>query len=100
MNHEIIRSLAVLKLWQGGGAGLDYDRFRQRIEAGDEYEVKDLQNLLRKDQKPDLVRMIGRVCSAFRFLGNLTELEEKLAADSAMRLRREAANLRKQLEHK
>lgn len=98
MNHTIIRSLAVLKLWQGGGAGLDFDRFRQRIEAGDEYDVKDLQNLLRKDQKPDLIRMIGRVCSEFRFLGNLTELEQQLAADSAMRLRKEAANLRNQLE--
>jgi len=99
INHGIIRSLAVLKLWQGGGAGLDFDRFRQHIETRDEYDVKDLQNLLRKDQKPDLARLIRRVISEFWFLRNLTELEQKLAGDSAMRLRREAENLRKQLEY-
>jgi len=99
INHGIIRSLAVLKLWQGGGAGLDFDRFRQHIETRDEYDVKDLQNLLRKDQKPDLVRLIRRVISEFWFLRNLTELEQKLTGDSAMRLRREAENLRKQLEY-
>ena len=97
LNQEVIRSLAVLKLWQGGGAGLDFDRFRQRVEAGDEYDVKDLQNLLRKDQKPDLAKMIGRVCSEFRFLGQLTEIEKNLAGDSAMRLRKEAAVLRREL---
>ena len=76
LNQEVVRSLAVLKLWQGGGAGLDFDRFRQRVEAGDEYDVKDLQNLLRKDQKPDLAKMIGRVCCEFRFLGQLTKMKK------------------------
>jgi predicted nucleotidyltransferase component of viral defense system len=98
LNQKVIRALAVLKLWQGGGAGLDFNRFRRRIEAGDEYDVKDLQNLLRKDQKPDLAKMIERVCAEFRFLGQLTEIEQKLAGDSAMRLRREAALLRQELE--
>ena len=98
LNQKVIRALAALKLWQGGGAGLDFNRFRQRIEAGDEYDVKDLQNLLRKDQKPDLAKMIERVCAEFRFLGQLTEIEQKLAGDSAMRLRREAALLRQELE--
>lgn len=93
LNQELIRSLAVLKLWHGGGAGLDFDRFHQRIEAGDEYDMKDLQNLLRKDQKPDLGKMIERVCSEFRFLEHLTEVEKMLANDSARRFRKEATNL-------
>ena len=97
LNREIIRSLAVLKLWQGGGAGLDFDHFRQRIEAGDEYDLKDLQKLLPRDQKPDLAKMIGRVCAEFRFLGQLTETEQKLAGDSAIRLRKEAEALRHEL---
>ena len=97
LNHAVIRSLAVLKLWQGGGAGLDFVRFRQRIEAGDEYDLKELVNLLRKDQKPDLGKMIERVCSEFRFLEQVTEIEQRLAADSAMRLRKEAATLREEL---
>jgi len=98
LKQNLIRSLAVLKLWQGGGAGLDFERFRQRIQAGDEYDVKDLHNLLRRDQKPDLDKMIERVCSEFRFLGNLTDVEQKLTGDPAMRLRREATALRKSLE--
>ena len=76
---------------------MDYDCFRKRIEAGDEYDVTDLQNLLRKDQKPDLGKMIELVCREFRFLKELTELERQLAADSAMRFRKEAAMLREEL---
>jgi hypothetical protein len=55
--------------------------------------MKDLQNLLRKDQKPDLGKMIERVCSEFRFLEHLTEVEKMLANDSARRFRKEATNL-------
>ena len=98
LNHKVIRSLVVLKLWQGGGTGWDFGRFRKRIEAGEEYDVKDLQNLLRKDQKPDLAKMIERVCCEFRFLEHLTEIEQHLAGDAAKRLRKEAARLRKELE--
>ncbi|MCX6972397.1 MAG: nucleotidyl transferase AbiEii/AbiGii toxin family protein [Verrucomicrobia bacterium] len=97
LNQGVIRSLAVLKLWQGGGAGLDFDRFRQRVQAGDEYDVKDLQNLLRKDQKPDLAKMIGTVCSAFRFLGQLTDIERILTGDSTMRLKKDADFLRESI---
>jgi predicted nucleotidyltransferase component of viral defense system len=98
LQHEIIRSLAVLKLWQMGRPGLDYNSFQQRIEAGEEYDVDDLQNLLRKDQKPDLTEMIERVCVKYRFLGKLTEIEQKIASDSALRFRSEAALLRKKLQ--
>lgn len=99
LNQGAIRSLAVLKLWQGGGIGLDFDRFRQRVQAGDEYDVKDLQNLLRKDQKPDLAKMIGTVCSAFRFLGQLTDIERSLTEDSAMRLKKDADFLRESVAY-
>ena len=98
LNHKVIRSLVVLKLWQGGGTGWDFGRFHNRIEAGEEYDVKDLQNLLRKDQKPDLAKMIERVCCEFRFLEHLTEIEQHLAGDTAKRLRKESARLRKELE--
>ena len=97
LHQETVRSLAVLKLWQMGRPGLDYDRFRRRIEAGEDYDVSDLQNLLRKDQKPDLARMIERVCVEYRFLGQLTEIERKIAGDSAMRLRSESELLRQEL---
>jgi predicted nucleotidyltransferase component of viral defense system len=97
LHQPIIRSLAVLKLWQGGGAGLNFDRFRERIQAGTEYDLSDLQNLLRRDQKPNLPGMIERVCTEFRFLGQPTDIEKQLAGDSSMRLRQEAARFREEV---
>jgi predicted nucleotidyltransferase component of viral defense system len=97
LNKDLIRALAVLKLWESGKAGLDFQRLCQRIQSSEDYDVQDLQNLLRKDQKPDLERMIHSVCSEFRFLENLTERESRLAADTSRRLRNEAEELRSQL---
>ncbi len=97
LNQNLIRALAVLKLWQKGKSGLDFEHFRRRIEVREEYDVNDLQNLLRKDQKPDLNKMIERVCLAYRFLGQLTEDEKKLTGDSARRLHKEAIALRTKL---
>jgi predicted nucleotidyltransferase component of viral defense system len=88
-----MRMLAVLKLWNSGGPGLDFDRFKTRIEGGGDYDVGDLRSLLRKDQNPDLKTMIRRVAEGFRFLGELTELEKTLAADPAQRRQEEAAKL-------
>ena len=87
--------LAVLKLWNSGGPGLDFDRFKTRIEGGGDYDAGDLRALLRKDQNPDLKTMIRRVVEGFRFLDELTELEKSLAADPAQRRQEEAAKLLK-----
>jgi predicted nucleotidyltransferase component of viral defense system len=84
---ELIRSLAVLKLWNSGGPGLDFGRFRSRIEGGSDYDIMDLRNLLRKDQSPDLTGMIERVLGNFQFLGQMLEIERILAADAAHRQR-------------
>jgi predicted nucleotidyltransferase component of viral defense system len=91
LNRDLTRSLAVYKLWISGGPGLDYERFRRRIEDGRNYNLNDLRSLLRKDQNPDLAGMIARVVSGFQFLNNLTDLEKALAADQSQRLRDEAA---------
>jgi predicted nucleotidyltransferase component of viral defense system len=80
-NYDLIRPLAVLKLWSVGGPGLNYDRLRERIQNTPDYELGDLRNLLRKDQEPNLKAMIERVCDRFRFLSALTDVERKLAAD-------------------
>jgi predicted nucleotidyltransferase component of viral defense system len=97
LNKDVIRPLAVLKLWESGKAGLDFAHLCQRIESREDYDVQDLQNLLRKDQKPELDKMIDEVCSGFRFLKNLTEMESKLVADTSRRLKKEAESLRNQL---
>lgn len=93
LQKEIIRSLAVLKLWNSGGPGLDYLRFRERIEEGGDYDLIELKNLLRKDQNPELGAMIGRVVEGLSFLGQMTENERTLAGDSAQRQRPLAESL-------
>ncbi len=93
LQKEIIRSLAVLKLWNSGGPGLDFVRFRERIEAGGDYDLLELKDLLRKDQNPDLAEMIARVVASFQFLGHMTESERMLAGDSAQRQRPTAGAL-------
>jgi predicted nucleotidyltransferase component of viral defense system len=93
LQRDLIRSLAVLKLWNSGGPGLDFDRLRQRIQDGGSYDIADLRNLLRKDQNPDLNSMIRRVIDGFQFLANLTDLERALAADPAQHRRKDADDL-------
>jgi len=94
LQKETIRSLAVLKLWNSGGLGLDFGRFRARIEGGSDYDILDLKNLLRKDQSPDLAAMIARVVGSFQFLAQMTEIERTLASDAAHRRRPTAEALR------
>lgn len=93
LNRNLIRSLAVLKLWNSGGPGLDYARFCERVKGGGDYDVADLTNLLRKDQKPDLGGMIRRVVDGYRFLADLSAAEKLLTADGAQKNRNEAIAL-------
>lgn len=89
-NRDLVRPLAVLKLWNSGGPGLDYGRLAERVKGGGDYDIADLTNLLRKDQKPDLDGMIRRVVDGFRFLADLTESEKALAADTQRKKQTEA----------
>jgi predicted nucleotidyltransferase component of viral defense system len=94
LRRDLIRGLAVLKLWDSEGPNLDYERFRQRIMDAHDYDVADLANLLRRDQRPDLGAMINRVVNGFRFLGEMTEQERVLVQDEARRRRVDAEALR------
>ncbi len=94
LDRDIIRSLAVLKLWDSDGPNLDYGRFRERIMGAGDYDIAELATLLRKDQRPDLDEMIRRVVDGFRFLGELTDLEKNLAGDDPRRRRADAEALR------
>ena len=93
LNRDLIRALAVLKLWNSGGPGLDYGRLCDRVNDGRDYDISDLANLLRKDQRPDLNGMIRRVTEGYRFLGDFSERERMLAADGVQRNRAEAEAL-------
>jgi predicted nucleotidyltransferase component of viral defense system len=93
LDRDLVRALAVLKLWNSGGDGLDYERFAQRVKGGGDYDVGDLTALLRKDQKPDLDGIIARVVDGYRFLADMTDIENMLAADRTQKNRKEAAAL-------
>ena len=93
LDRDLIRALAVLKLWNTGGPGLDFDRFRQRVQDHRNYDIADLQHLLRRGETPDLENMIRQVIEQYQFLGRLTELEQVLAADQYQRRRDVAEQL-------
>jgi predicted nucleotidyltransferase component of viral defense system len=81
-NWDLLRSLAVIKLWESDQENLDYDRFARQVENGKDYDINDLTNLLRRDQRPDLKEMIRRAKEGFRFLGQMSALESRIAQDS------------------
>jgi len=81
-DQSLVRGVAVLKLW-GQREALDYVRIVERIRKHADYDIGDLTTLLRKDQRPNLSRLIEHVDSGYRFLGDLTELERLVAADVA-----------------
>lgn len=94
LRRDLIRALAVLKLWHSTGPGLDFDHFRSRIESGRDYDLSDLRNILRRDQSPDLAGLIARVLENFQFLARMTDMERALAVDLPRRLRDQAAAYR------
>jgi predicted nucleotidyltransferase component of viral defense system len=96
-DRSLVRGVAVLKLWSQREA-LDYIRIVERIRNHADYDVGDLTTLLRKDQRPDLSRLIERVVSGYRFLGDLTELERLVAADIAGRRQDLASRLGVELQ--
>ena len=91
-----MRGLAVLKLWNQRDA-LNYERLTKRIEDATDYDVGDLTELLRKDQRADLATLTKRVVEGYRFLGTLTELESKLANDKTGKAQAQAAQLTQEL---
>ena len=94
LNRDLIRALAVIKLWESSGDNLDYGQFADRITNSGDYDFGELTNLLRKDQRPNVKDMIRRVVDGFRFLGQMTELEWTLAQDKKRRRRAEIETLK------
>jgi hypothetical protein len=91
-----VRGIAVLKLRNQRDA-LSYQRLAKRLEEATDYDVGDLTELLRKDQRADLATLIKRVVEGYRFLGNLTELEMQLANDKARKAQAQADQLTSEL---
>jgi predicted nucleotidyltransferase component of viral defense system len=94
LDRDLLRSLAVIKLWESNKDNLDYARFAAQIEDGKDYDLGELTNLLRKDQRADLKDMIRRAKEGFRFLGQTTELESTVTQDKARRCVSEIRSLK------
>lgn len=95
LDRDKVRALAALKLWTVSDS-LSFAKFRGRVQSAD-YDVDDLRALLRRDENPDLDTLIGRVIEGFQFLGQLTEMESRLAADTRGQSQDEARALIEEL---
>jgi predicted nucleotidyltransferase component of viral defense system len=94
LDRDLTRALAVVKLWESDKDNLDYDLFIRQVAGGKDYDVNELRNLLRKDEQPDLNAMIKRVTESYRWLGQMTDLERKIAQDANRILRNDVAMLK------
>jgi predicted nucleotidyltransferase component of viral defense system len=93
-DRDLLRSLAVIKLWESDQANLNYATFAAQVEGGKDYDLNDLTNLLRKDQRPNLNDMIRRAKDGFRFLEQLTDLERTITLDRRRSRKAEVAQLK------
>ena len=77
---EVLRRLAVLKLWQVQDP-FDPDRFFERLRGGS-YDWADLRRLVHASEDLDADVILGRIEERFAFLQDLTELEREVIADA------------------
>lgn len=79
-NGELLRRLVVLKLWQARDP-FDPEVLFENIRDGD-YDWVDIERLIRSSERLEPARIIGTIESRFRFLHELTGLEQEVIADA------------------
>ena len=77
---ELLRRLAVLKLWQARDP-FDPDVFFEKLRGGD-YDWADIERLIRGSERVEPAQIILTVESRFDVLRQLTELEQQVIADA------------------
>lgn len=77
---ELLRRLAVLKLWQVQDP-FDPDRFFDRLRGG-LYDWEDLRRLVRTGEVLDANAILARIERRFSFLRELTDLEREVISDA------------------
>jgi hypothetical protein len=77
---ELLRRLAVLKLWQVRDP-FDPELFFARLRGG-HHEWEDLRRLLRSSERLEPDDVLGSIDTRFAVLRSLTELERKVIADA------------------
>jgi len=77
---EVLRRLAVLKLWQVRDS-FDPDRFFERLRGGS-YDWADIRRLVRSSEGLDADAILARIEARFSVLRELSELEQQVIADA------------------
>lgn len=79
-NGELLRRLAVLKLWQARDP-FDPEAFFEKLSGG-EYDWADIERLVRSSERIEPAEIIATVEARFDILRQLTELEQQVIADA------------------
>ncbi|MFQ5743604.1 MAG: nucleotidyl transferase AbiEii/AbiGii toxin family protein [Acidobacteriota bacterium] len=79
-NGELLRRLAVLKLWQARDP-FDPEALFQKLRSGD-YDWASIQRLVRTSERIEPAEIISTVEARFDVLRQLTELEQQVIADA------------------
>ncbi len=77
---ELLRQLAVLKLWQARDR-FDPDVFFRKLRS-DNFDWVDIERLVRTSERIEPEEIISTVESRFDFLRQLAELEQQVVADA------------------
>lgn len=81
LDRDLVRRLAVIKLWQARDV-FEPPEFFARIQQQDLYDWADLQRLVRGTARIEPGQIIAQTVSGYQFLGELTDEEAELAADA------------------
>jgi len=84
-DRDMVRTLAVLKLWLADDA-FDPNRFFTNLES-ERYDWSDLGRLVRRDRRPETRAVITGCLDAYGFLRNLSADEAELTGDLHRRRR-------------
>ncbi len=93
LDHELIRRLVVLKLWQARDT-FDPERLLRKFEEGRAFDWDDLNQLVRRTTAVDRRKITADCVRGYRFLVELTESERQLAGDPHRRLQALGETLR------
>ena len=96
LDHQLIRRLVVLKLWQARDT-FDPERLLRKFEEGTAFDWDDLKQLVRRTLTVDRHKITADCVRGYRFLLDLTEQERQLASDPYRRLQTLWETLRKEV---
>ncbi|MDE0056099.1 MAG: nucleotidyl transferase AbiEii/AbiGii toxin family protein [Gammaproteobacteria bacterium] len=80
LNHDLIRRLVVLKLWQSR-TRFEPEKLIEKLSDGQDFDWSDLAQLVNKDHVIDQEKISSDCASGYRFLTEMSEDEKTLASN-------------------